>query len=263
MAMISILLMGDVDRPEFAGTAALLGSVGRVDVFSNVDQAAKALVAADVVPDVIVVAQAYPGRFSHGDIDRLRRSAPLARILGLLGSWCEGETRSGQPWPAVPRIYWHQSNARVKRQLKHLVQGKCPSWGLPVTATEEERLLRNTAEPLPRQDGLIALHARRSVADDWLSAACRTRGYSTVCMRPSNYTRVEGAKAAIFDGTDLNDKEIDCLRRFLDTLGKTPVIVLADFPRIEDKRHAIAAGATTVLAKPLNLDDLYWHLEQM
>ena len=51
-------------------------------------------------PDVIVVAQAFPGQFSHQAIDRLRRLAPLARMVGLMGSWCEGEMRTGSPWPA-------------------------------------------------------------------------------------------------------------------------------------------------------------------
>ena len=216
----------------------------------------------EIIPDVIVIAQAFPQQFSHGDIDRLRRFAPLSRILGLLGSWCEGETRSGQPLPAAIRIYWHQWHVRAERELRRLMQRQCPSWGLPVTATEEERLLASAAQTPPRGQGLVAIHAGGFAMGDWLSEACRTCGYSTVWLRPSNYTHVEGAVAAIFDGSDLDGEELDQLRRFTHALGHTPVIALLDFPRIEDERRAIAAGAAAVLSKPLNIDDLFWQLDE-
>jgi len=259
---ISILVLGEIDRPEFVGARSTLESLGRVSCFGEVERAVEALEAGEIVPDVIVIAQAFPRQFSHQAVDRLRRLAPLSRMLGLLGSWCEGEIRSGQPWPATVRVYWHQWDARARRELGRLGESQCPSWGLPVTATEEERLLRSMAQKLPRRQGLIAIHARRFEMEDWLSAVCRMYGYSTVWLRPSNYTRVEGAAAAIFDGSDLRGEELDQLRRLTDTLGRTPVIVLLDFPRIEDQLRAVSAGAAAVMSKPLYIDDLLWQLDQ-
>ena len=100
--------MGDCDRSEFTGARNVLGRMGRVTSFPEAESAAAALSRADVAHDVIVVAQAFPGQFSADAIDQLRRAAPLARVVGLLGSWCEGETRTGWPWPAAIRVYWHQ-----------------------------------------------------------------------------------------------------------------------------------------------------------
>ena len=153
MPEISILLLGETDRPEFCDFRSTLESLGRVSRISEVERAIEVLETGEITPDVIVIAQAFPRQFSHQDIDRLRRLAPLSRILGLLGSWCEGETRSGQPLPAAIRIYWHQWHARAERELRRLIQSQCPSWGLPVTATEEERLLQSTAQTLPAGSG--------------------------------------------------------------------------------------------------------------
>jgi CheY-like chemotaxis protein len=263
MSEIAILVLGEIDRPEFLCVRAMLESLGRLCCFTELERALKALETGEIIPDLIVIAQAFPGQFSHQDADRLRRLAPLGRIVRLLGSWCEGETRSGQPLPAAVRVYWHQWNARAGRELHSLIQGQCPSWGLPVTATEEERLLQSIAQTPRHRQGLIAIHARGSAMEDWLSSACRTCGYSTVQLRPPHYTRIEGATAAVFDASDLRGEELDQLRRLRDALGRTPVIALLDFPRIEDQRRALAAGATAVLSKPLYLDDLFWQLDQM
>jgi DNA-binding NarL/FixJ family response regulator len=263
MSEISILVLGEIDRPEFFGVRSMLESLGRISCLTEVKQAITALEAGEIIADVIIIAQAFPGQFSHQDADRLRRLAPLGRIVRLLGSWCEGETRSGQPLPAAVRIYWHQWNVRAGRELHRLIQGQCPSWGLPVTATEEERLLQSTAQTPRHGQGLIAIHARGFAMEDWLSAACRACGYSTVRLRPPHYTRIEGAAAAVFDASDLRGEELDQLHRLRDALGRTPVVVLLDFPRIEDHCRAIAAGAAAVLSKPLNLDDLFWQLEQV
>jgi hypothetical protein len=141
MPALSILFLGDPHRPEFQQARASLDRWGAVTEFADADTATAALGEGNVAADVIVVAQAFPAQFSHRAIDGLRRAAPLARVLGLMGSWCEGETRSGSPWPATARTYWHQWPARCNRQLHRLATGETCSWALPPTATDEERLL--------------------------------------------------------------------------------------------------------------------------
>ncbi len=263
MSEIAILFLGGIERPEFCDLRPALQSLGRVHCISRVEGAIKALETGEIVPDVIVIAQAFPQQFSHRDIDRLRRLAPLGRILVLLGSWCEGETRSGRPLPAAVRVYWHQWIAQGEREFKRLIQGQCPSWGLPVTATDEERLLMSTEQSPTLGHGLVAIHARSVEMADWLSAACRRRGYSTVLVRPPQYAPIGGVVAAIFDGSDLGGAELDQLRGLVACLGNVPVVVLLDFPRIEDKRSAIAAGAAAVLAKPFFLEDFDWQLDNV
>ena len=260
---VSILLVGDTDRSEFRSAGAALRGRGRVTCVPDADAAAASLAGADVAPELIVLAQAYPSQFSLEAVDRLRRLAPLARVLGLMGSWCEGEMRTGKPWPGAVRTYWHQWLPRCDRQLARMSRGECSVWELPVTATEEERLLLAAADPPPARQGVIAIYTWRFEMLDWLSAACRGRGLSTVWLRPPRAARVEGATAAIFDGSDLRGAELDELRHLADTLHPTPIIALLDFPRIEDHRRARTAGAAAVVSKPLHLDDLFWELDRV
>jgi len=263
MSEISILLVGDTERREFGEARAALEPLGRVSHAADTSSAIAELAADRVNPDVIVLAQAYPGQFSARAIDRLRRLAPLTRVLGLLGSWCEGEMRTGQPWPATIRIYWHQWLPQCQRELDALGKGYCPAWGLPMTATDEERLLRPAVELLVGESGLVAIHSQWYEMYCWLSEACRRRGYSTIWLRPGGTIRLEGARAAIFDGTDCGRAEVDRLEQMAAALAPAPVVALLDFPRIEDHDRAIAAGAGAVMSKPLLLDDLFWQLNRL
>jgi hypothetical protein len=236
----------------------------------------------EVVPDLIVIAQTFPGQFSHHEVDQLRRLAPLSQIVGIMGSWCEGEMRTGAPWPGVVRTYWHQWAARSSQQLGRLANGKCCSWTLPSTTTEEERLLadrdvdcrvrethqsssgnimvRFTRPTSPAVRGLVVISARSCEMAQWLTAACRGHGYATVWQRLPATPQVAGAAAAIFDGTDLGSEEYRELQRLVAAVHPAPVIVLLAFPRIEDRDRARSAGAAAVVSKPVNVDDLFWEV---
>jgi alkylhydroperoxidase family enzyme len=213
--------------------------------------------------------QAYPGQFPVEQVERLRRAVPLARLVGLAGSWCEGEMRSGSPLPAAVRLYWHQAAPRFDRELRRLREACGGVWSLPLTATEEERLLADAEQPMEHRPGLIAIHTDRFEMEDWLSAACRRRGGSTVWLRPPRPARVEGAAAAIYDAPECGEGHLDELSHLAATLGRlpsgrpVPILALLGFPRTHHRRRALAAGATAVLSKPANLDDLDWHLDRL
>jgi hypothetical protein len=267
MPAISILLIGDLNRSEFQGVGEFLGSFGPVHYFSEVEAALKALALGEIVSDLTVIAQSYPGEFSQEAIDRLREASPVSRLIGLLGTWCEGEMRSGQPWPAVIRMYWHQGLDRFRREIGRLAGGDCPSWGLPITATEEDRLLaaippRRTGLQPVVQNGLVGIVAARYESFEWLSTACRLHGYATIWLRCPHFPRVDGLKAILADGTDFRGAEFDSFREIAARYPQTKRIALMDFPRIEDRRRLIEFGAAAVLSKPLNVEDLFEELGQ-
>jgi len=259
---ITILLLGDTDRSEYCQARDALTRSGRVIGFPRPEAAEAALEQRRLVPDVIVVARSYPDQFSYEAIDRLRRLAPLARVLVLLGSWCEGEMRTGQPWPGVVRTYWHQWPPRSAQQFDRMGRGARCAWALPVTATEEERLLLTAEEPVADRQGLIAIHARSFEMADWLSAACRSCGLSTVWLRPPRPARVEGPTAVLFDGSDGRDGEVREIERLSTLFAPAPVIALLDFPRIETYRRLLDAGAAAVVSKPFHIEDLFWELDR-
>ncbi len=155
--MIRTLLIGDVHREEFRDAHEAIRAESTLATAAGVDQAAAVLASGEFVPEVIVIAQARPGEFSADQVDRLRRLAPLARVLGLLGSWCEGEARSGHPWPGVTRVYWHDWLPHWQQEVQRAAPGECPAWGLPVTATAAERLLHALDARGEQRGGVIAI----------------------------------------------------------------------------------------------------------
>ena len=255
----SILAVGDFQRPDFRAAWSSFASLAGIAYADDSTQAAAMLADGSILPDLIVVAQAYPGQISPAAINTLRRSAPLARVVGLLGSWCEGELRSGRPWPGATRIYWHQWPARWQRELDHFARGECPTWGLPLTASEDDRLLLETPSlPTSPRQGLIAIDAQRQMAQ-WLAAACQAEGYETLWVRPAQAVQSQGAVAAIFD--DADGRGIP-RQRLSELAAATPTVALLSFPRREDIDRAEAAGAKVVLSKPLLLADLSWALDR-
>jgi DNA-binding NarL/FixJ family response regulator len=260
---ISVLLIGSTRRSEFREARAVLDGLGQVAVAVDAASARSFLAEGSLAPDVIVVAQSYPGQFSPEAIDQLHRAAPLARVLALLGSWCEGETRTGQPWPGAIRTYWHEWPARVAQEIARLRGGASSTWSLPVTASEEERFLLLADEPVSPREGLIAISTPDFEMHDWLRAACVRRGYTTEWLLPRRPRHVEGAIAAVFDGDHCRGREAEPLRRLAAALGRVPLIALLDFPRVGDRARARAAGARAVLSKPFLLEDLFWQIDRL
>jgi DNA-binding NarL/FixJ family response regulator len=258
---ISIVIVGDIRRGEFRRVRETLDGFGPLACFAAIEPAIAALRSGQVAADVIVVAQAYPGQFSAAQMDCLRQAAPVTRVVALLGSCCEGEMRTGKPWPADVRVYWHQWPARAQQELRLLLAGRASTWSLPATASEEERLLAAADRPLPQRQGLVAIHTPSAAMENWLSAACRSCWLSTVWLRPAQPAPVRGALAAIFDGSECRGEERDELRRTAAMLAPAPVVALLDFPRIEDHERALAAGAAAVVSKPLHVEDLFWQLD--
>lgn len=256
-----VLLVGDPTAAEFRTALVDLENDGRVQSVPDVGAALAALSAGDCLPALIVLLQSYPGQWSDADAESLWRAAPLARVVALLGTWCEGEMRTGRPSPGVIRIYWHQWTARWRQELSRLREGLCPTWELPVTATEEERLLLASQQPPPRCAGLVVIATTHRAMADLLSDACRQAGYATLWHEPEAPLQVRGACAALFDGTDCCGPELQRLRALAQSLRGVPILALLDFPRLEDCRRALDHGARAVISKPLAVDELWRQLE--
>jgi hypothetical protein len=267
------LLIGDVSRPEFYEACAALDEAARMTLTVDTEAALAALHDGQVSPHAIVLVQAHPGQFPPQAIERLRAAAPLARLIALLGSWCEGEPRSGRPLPGVVRVYWHEAAVRFRGELpRWFARGSV--WSLPITVTDEERTLATVSPAKEKGDspvfvgtktgtvpgGLVAIWTRRREMADLLADACRSGCYATVWLHPRLPSRVQGAAAAIFDGDSLDPVTVNELKRFIAHVSPAPVLVLLGAPRIQDVRLVQSLGGT-VLPKPFRIDELLSALE--
>lgn len=253
-AAAGVLWIGD-SRPELAAARSCLAGLASVSIVDRVDVRSAALWLADqvVAPELIVVCQNRPGEIAHGEVDQLRRLAPLSRLIGLMGSWCEGETRSGHPWPAVERVYWHQWPAWLAHEFRMLRHD-------PLTATPEERWLVSNRSPAiagnaTPEYGLVAILSPRRASAEMLGDACQRRGLQAICFdrAPGHLT---GAALAIWDGDRCGAAEATELQAFVAAVRPTPVVALLTFPRIEERNRALAAGVLQVFSKPLCVQQL-------
>jgi len=235
---------------------------------TNLGEAVDRLAQATRPPELVVLAQSRPGQFRSLELERLYALAPLLRVFVVAGSWCEGETRSGQPPAGAIRLYWHQWEARLSAEMDRYRRGRCPLWGAPVTATDGERLLEDEQLFSPaRQDvgarsGLVAVYSHDYEMFDWLSAACRRLDLPSVWLRHGEVFRGRGVTAAIWDAGAFDAPEREQLRRAGHRL-QVPLLALLSFPRHETFRHAMAAGATAAMAKPLEVVALWWQLRRL
>ena len=125
--------------------------------------------------DLIIVAQSRPGQFAQAEIESWQQRYPLTPVIVVLGSWCEGEMRSGKPLIGVPRLYWHQFSAQYEDFTEQIIAGKPTRWHLPSTSTRSDVLLTlpaaNTAPPHPIPS--IAIYTRLQTDYEMLSDICR------------------------------------------------------------------------------------------
>jgi CheY-like chemotaxis protein len=273
-ANLSILVVGNLDCAEFRRARDSLGQLPDTVFCPTMESALDRLDAGDFAADWIVVARQSPAQFPAESLECLARRAPLARIITLLGSWCEGEVRTGHPWPGAIRIYWHQWFPRFHRERTHIARGSCSSWGLPITATDEERFLALASEPLPALQGDVGIASDSLAMWDWLAAACRRAGLSPQRL---NANAVEAAastdddplrstrlRAIVFEAADdLAANRLAALRSLASRFPNAPIVALLGFPRIEDHDQAMAAGARSVVSLPTHVEDLLWELARL
>jgi hypothetical protein len=262
---LAILLIGDPSHREFAGALEFTNSVAKMSHQASPQSALAHLRSAAEAPDLILLAQRWPGEFPPGELDELQRAAPLARIIGLVGAWSEGEGRSGRPWPAMTRVLASNWPAWLGQELERLARGEAPSWSLPVTTRDDERLLHASQSLPARRTGLIVVIAEREAASGAIADACRLRGYATVSLRPGAVAAagVAGAVAAVWDTTSEQSGDAALVDRLRKSLGHIPLLALLDFPRDQHVAAARSAGVAAVMAKPYLIDDLYWQLDQL
>jgi DNA-binding NarL/FixJ family response regulator len=218
-------------------------------------------------PELIVVAQVRPAEYRLDDLERLRRRAPLAPVVLLLGPWSEGEMRSGEPLTGVVRVHWHHWLPRFGRQVQWIAKGVCSSWALPPTATDEERLLWSESKGpdfvrnRPPREGVVAIVAERSEAAEWLAEACTALGLRAI-RAVLGCRSVLDVAAVIWDMAPGAGDAAE-LAALTEKFGKAPIVALCGFARPADRERLLAAGAAAVLSKPLALDDLDWELHRL
>jgi CheY-like chemotaxis protein len=257
-----ILFIGNRDWSEFAAAARWL--VDHADVsFANDITGARARLHSQQAPfELVVMVHSRPGEHVHATFDELRAAAPMTPIVSVLGSFCEGEARTGRPWPGGVRVYAHQLVARFGAELARLQQRGSTTWALPFTATDEDRMVA-LRPSTPRLTARVAMISRDPQMATALCDALRAAGASTSSYREDLAGVDDNSDIVVWDfaaGFAAGRASFDRLvQRFPDA----PKVVLLGFPRTQDIADAKAHGACGVISKPFLVEDLLWQLRDI
>jgi len=235
------MLMGDASHSEFGAAVELLRAESRL-----VGEVSRS-------PELMVICQSHPGTVSRRVVESLRRTAPLASVVALAGSWCEGETRTGRPLPGVDRLYWHQFPAWWHRQMALRAAGRCPEW-----ARSGATRISEPGRPRPRPT-VVSIRTSIRESAEALSDLLNRTGFTTAWHREgSPQLTLRGAGAGIWVGGQLSDREAADLHAFCRMFpgARGSVIALLDFPRRDSVDRAMEAGAAAVLGMPWRNVDL-------
>jgi len=208
---------------------------------------------------LLVISQDYPEQITQSEIASFHRLSPTTRIIQIAGQWCEGDMRTGRRLDGVWRIYWHQAETRLTREILELVQNRPPIWRLPLTATADEQALRGTdGQETASLRGLrIAVDAVAAETTAGLSTALVASG--ACLIGPPTTAEVDDIEAIVWDDERRSlDAELT-VRRLSRDFPSSPIVALLGFPR-EPTTLWTEGRPVRVLAKPFDLRDLTWEL---
>jgi hypothetical protein len=212
--------------------------------------------------DLVVVAASRPNQFSASWIESLRATIAPTPVVALLGSWCEGEQRSGDPWPGVKRVYWHQWRGRFDFFASELGDLQVGIWNLPATANDADtidHILKGGFDASIGNDWNIGISSLSEDAYQMLQDALQTLNSSTCWIERQQWDAqaTEQLTAVCVEADTWNETveaRIEWLRDDLEI--DAPIILLLNFPRKNDVQAAKSAGVIDVVSKPFQLPDI-------
>lgn len=212
--------------------------------------------------DVVVWLQAYPGQYPPPLVEAMRRWSPLAVWVVVLGTWCAGEGRSGEPLPGALRIPWHRWVHVARSELDALRHGRYSRWQLPATAHPSEY-----AAELPPQLRLrgqtsegktVGVVTYRFDAYEASAALVQAIGGHPVWLRPHEFPAHWPGDAlfVLVDAEGDLSEDGRLLAQAAVVYPESPIVALLGYPRLEDITQAMRLGADCVLGKPFDCSEL-------
>ncbi len=261
-----VWFVGRVDHEEFAPALEWLRNHTRLGVSATVSEALQSLENGAVRPGAIVLGQSRRGEFSQRDQETMLRCAPLAEAIVLLGSWCEGETRSGSPAAGWQRVYWHQFVDRARVEilpgLTKEQAGQREARRLPRTVTENERGLARSRWRIPAGTGRIAINTLSHVDYEAVAEACQAAGYETIWCQESDPAEIAAVRCVVWDRWGFESQDLVAWTEWQKQWDHLPTVATIGFPRKQDLQLVARGAVEAIVGKPFVLADLLNALEK-
>lgn len=248
---LQVLVVGDPSRPEFRDVLPALQSGAMVTAERQLADAASA-------PDLCILLASVPGEFTSATLQAQLDRWPLTRFIAVAGPLCEGEPRTGHPWPGQTRLYWHEIPGWWALQCARLQDDKSPEWTLPRTSREEDVLRQCAPIRWPVLTGVIGIATSHVESGGTLLAMLREAHLNGCQLRRRTTVDVAGLQAILWDDDDPSDEWHERIAALRDQCPEVPLVALRNFPRIEDRDWLEShwGAPCAVAAKPYDVDVL-------
>ena len=259
-----IIVLGDVDRPEFADVLHSVREYPDCRAFVDLLALEAWRQAAPVLPviDLILILQSYTGEHPPSVLNRVRQSYPITPVVSVLGSWCEGELRTGWPLVGTHRIHWNDWTSQGASELHALASGKFSVFGLPPTCKEEEVLLeqakRKTRTTLSTERRCWIFTCRSISRPDFemgrmLQARMQSFGFTTSVVDWDDQADWGSPPELLLWEPGLVDEKslakiAAVLKELREKLPQTTILIQTPSPRIDEIRILCESGADRVMS---------------
>jgi hypothetical protein len=216
--------------------------------------------------NLLVVAQSRRDQFSRDVWSRMLQQFVNRPVVALLGSWCEGESRSGQAVPGVVRVYWHQWIGQLDRFLHQLQKHQLSSWHLPRIAANADRILLDSyydqelaGHCLVAGISSLTESGYSMIADGLQQLGCQPvwleaewGGVEPNCRQ----TTSRSLHFIVVNANSLNGPVPEKVKLLRQRYPRLPIVLMINFPRRQDLAVAARLGVDEIVSKPFQLHDL-------
>jgi hypothetical protein len=191
--------------------------------------------------DLVILVQARRASISQSVVSRLNELTSNAPIVNLLGSWCEGQERSGKPLKNVSPVYWHQWSGEFQQLLEI---AKAFQLGNDASLEGVSQMRLKFSQSNRSRIGISAL--------SWVQGAP-----SWIERNIEEFAGLNGFSAICVDGDSLTHQLEKRLRVLINQFPDVPLLILMNFPRRDEvEKLAKLFGVTAVLSKPFDMSQL-------
>ena len=207
--------------------------------------------------NLIVIAQSRSNQFDQAEIDAIVAKSPLTPVVMLLGSWCEGERRSDQPFKGVKRVFWHQWQGRFDDFSNQMNQQGISPWHSPAIETDADRIKAAQSHLGLSNEPVIGVSALNQQTFDSLEQAIVALGGKPKWVERTSTINLSASATAICIDADSADDALERRIQWVkDQVAHVPLIVLMNFPRRQEIQQLENLGVASVISKPFELTDL-------
>lgn len=208
--------------------------------------------------NLVVIAQSRRDQYSSELIEQIRRQFGHTPIVTVLGSWCEGELRSGEPWPGVYRVYWHQWLGRFETFVEQLKENGITNWHAPPTSSVADQILMPRAKASESRIQCVGISSWTQPNFEQLQDAIKHMGWQSRWVERSTW---DASTNQLFNPICVEadaynpsvDKRLDWLRS---EFPAAAYVMVLNFPRAHDVQELSERGIFQVVSKPFELNDL-------